>query len=204
MRGAVLYILGIAAILLLALNHDSFAAPREEGFFYIPLAGAAATAAVASLISSIAFLRTRDFRFDSVAVAVTEVGLAFLAAAIVNGCCLTGYANGRFWSWDSSLTAALVCWLFYAAYLMLRQSVEEPTQRAIFAAVWSIFAFVDIPLAVVSTAWWKPETHIPFDFTLPRLINFAAMLLIGALLTVVRLRQEEARRELDSLRRSSQ
>jgi len=204
MRGTVLNLLGGIAIVLLAVNHGAFTSPREEGFFYIPLAGTAAISAMASLAASLVFLRTRNLRFDAAAVAVTEVGLAFLAAAIVDGCCLTGYAGGKWWSWDSGLTSALVCWLLYAAYLMLRQSVEELTQRATFAAVWSIFAFLDIPLVVVAIAWWKPGVHIPFDFTVARLINLLALVLIGAILAVVRMRQEEARRDLDSLRRSSQ
>jgi len=36
-------------------------------------------------------------------------------------------------AWDARLTSALVCWILYAAYLMLRRAVEEPTQRATFA-----------------------------------------------------------------------
>jgi len=204
MGNKLLIVLGVVAIALLALNHDSFTSAREEGFFYIPLAGTAAIAAVASLAASIAFLRTRNFRFDAAAVAATEVGLAFLAAAIVNGCCLTGYASGRFWSWDSGLTAALVCWLLYAAYLMLRQAVEEPTQRATFAAAWSIFAFLDMPLVVVAMNWWKPGVHIPGDWTGARVCHLVALTMIALLMATVRMRQEEARREIDSLRRSAQ
>ena len=204
MRGAVLNLMGVAAIGLLGLNHDSFTSAREEGFFYIPLAGVAAIAILASLVCSIAYLRTRNLRFDSAAVGATEAGLAFLAAAIVNGCCLTAYASGRFWSWDSALTSALVCWLLYAAYLMLRQSVDEITQRATYAAVWSIFAFLDIPLAVGATAWWKPGVHIPTGWTLPRAVNLIALLLIAIVFAVVRMRQEELRRDIDSLRRSAQ
>ena len=40
---------------------------------------------------------------------------------------------GIWWTWDARLTSALVCWLLYAGYLMLRHAIEEPTQRATFA-----------------------------------------------------------------------
>jgi heme exporter protein C len=135
------------------------------------------------------------------AVAATEVGLAFLAAGIVCGCFLTHAEGGRWWSWDARLTAALVCWLLYATYLMLRHAVQEPSQRAAFAAVWSVFAFLDVPLVVATIAWWKPAAGMRMDWTPSRLLNLLALAMVGTLLTVVRMRQEEARRELDSLRR---
>jgi heme exporter protein C len=198
------YIIGIVAIALLVINRDSFSSPREEGFSYIPLAGVAALCALASLIASIAYLRTRNLRFDSAAVAAVEAGIAFLAASMVDACSLTAYAGGRLWNWDSGVTAALACWLLYVAYLMLRQAVDEITQRATFAAVWAIFAFLDIPLVAAAASWWKPGVHIPADFTAPRLINLLALALIAYLFATVRFRQEEARRDIDSLRRSTQ
>ena len=65
-------------------------------------------------------------------------------------------AWGIWWTWDARLTSALVCWLLYAGYLMLRRAIEEPTQRATFAAVFSIFAFIDVPIVIFSIKWWRP------------------------------------------------
>jgi heme exporter protein C len=201
MREKTLYLLGVFAVALMAYNLTEIAARPLQALFYIPLCGTAALAAVASLAASIAFLRTRNFRFDSLAVAATEAGLAFLAAGIVNACFLIHAAAGKWWTWDSRLTAALVCWLLYATYLMLRHAVHEPTQRAASTAVWSVFAFLDVPLAVVTIQWWKPAAHLRFDWTQLRFCNLAALVLLGTLFTVVRMRQEETRREMDSLRR---
>jgi heme exporter protein C len=198
----ILAILGVAGLALLIYNHAAFVEAGEQGFFYIPLAGAATIAALASAAASIAFLKTRNFRFDAIAVAATELGLAFLAAAIVNGCCLTRYAVGKWWVWDTGLTSALACWLLYAAYLMLRQAVEEPSQRAVFAAVWSIIAVLDVPLVAGATSWWKPGVHIPTGWTGSRVVMLASMMLIGVVVGAVRMRQEEARREVDALRRA--
>jgi heme exporter protein C len=201
MRDRLLYIIGILAIVLMAYNLTVIAAEPVRALYYIPLAGAAALAALTALGSSIAFLRARNFQFDALAVASTEVSLVFLAASIVNGCFLTHSVDGKWWNWDSRLTAALVCWLLYAIYLMLRHAVEEPSQRAAFAAVWSIFAFLDVPLVVATIAWWKPGLHLRTDWTWPRFWNLIAIAMVGILLAAVRMRQEEARRELDSLRR---
>ena len=119
----------------------------------------------------------------------------------LNGCFLLHAATGRWWNWDSRLTAALVCWLLYATYLMLRHAVQDPTERAAFSAVWSIFAFLDIPMVAATIKWWRSVSSLRTDWSGARLWNLVAMILVGILLTVVRMRQEEARRELDSLRR---
>jgi heme exporter protein C len=202
MRERFLYIIGVMAIALMAWNLAETGARTERALLYIPLGGTAALAAVSALVASLAFLRTHNFQFDALAVAATEVGLAFLAASIVCGCFLTHSVDGKGWNWDARLTAALVCWLLYAIYLMLRHAVEEPSQRAAFAAVWSVFAFLDVPLVVATLDWWKPGTHLRTDWMWPRSWgHVVAMAMVGILFAAVRMRQEEARRELDSLRR---
>ena len=97
----------------------------------------------------------------AVAVAVTEVGLAFLAANLITGSIWGRVAWGIWWTWDARLTSALVCWLLYAGYLMLRRAIEEPTQRATFAAVFSIFAFIDVPIVIFSIKWWRTQHPQP-------------------------------------------
>ncbi len=49
-------------------------------FFHVPMAITAMICAPVALIASILFLVTKNFKYDAMAVAVTEVGLAFLAA----------------------------------------------------------------------------------------------------------------------------
>jgi len=164
----------------------------ERDLFYIPLGGTAALGAATALTASIGFLRTRDFRFDSLAHAATETSLAFLGAAIVSGCFVIHSATGLWWTWDARLTAALVCWLLFATCLMLRQGVEEPSRRAAFAAVWSIFACLDVPLVAATAAWWKPGKALPIEWTWPRLGLLAAMAIAGGLFTAVRARHEDS------------
>jgi heme exporter protein C len=163
-----------------------------------------------ALVASVLFLVTRDFRYDALAVSVTEVGLALLAGNLVTGSIWGHIIWGVWWAWDARLTSALVCWLLYAGYMMLRHAIEEPTQRATFAAVFSIFAFIDVPIVIFSIKWWRTQHpqpvfwgggSIPSDWWMVALWNLLAMTLLGAVLTIVRLRQEDAQRELDALRR---
>lgn len=220
MREKLLYAFGIAAALLFARNlyyiFLKFPDEASQGaifriiFFHVPAAMTALLAALAALAASIGFLLTRRFRFDAVAVSVTEVGLAFLAVNLVTGSIWGRIIWGIWWTWDARLTSALVCWLLYAGYLMLRRAIEDATQRATFAAVYSIFAFVDVPIVIFSIRWWRTQHpqpvfwgggSIPGDWYVTAVLNLLAMILLAVVLIAIRQRQEEVQREIDSLRR---
>jgi heme exporter protein C len=181
-------------------------------FFHVPAAVAAMTGSAVALIASVLFLIKKDFFYDSLAVAVTEVGLAFLAVNLVTGSIWARVIWGVWWAWDPRLTSALVCWMLYAGYLILRQALEEPTQRATFAAVYSIFAFTDVPIVYFSIRWWRTihpqpvffskKGSFPADWGTALLLNMLALFLFYAVLTMIRLRQEQAQREIDYLRRT--
>ena len=216
----ILYLLGAVVIIILVRDIYVIARLPQEAqqgaifkiiFFHVPVAITAMIAAAVALVASVLFLITRNFRYDALAVAVTEVGLAFLAANLITGSIWGRIIWGQWWAWDARLTSALVCWILYAAYLMLRRAVEEPTQRATFAAVWSIFSFIDVPIVIFSIKWWRTQHpqpvfwgggSFPHDWLVIWLWNILAMMLLGAVMTVVRVRQEDAQRELDSLRRT--
>jgi len=221
MRDKLLYIAAAAALVLLARDIYLFTGFPEEInqgvifkiiFFHVPMAITALTCATVAFVASIAFLVTRNFQCDALAVAVTEVGLAFLAGNLITGSIWGRVAWGIWWAWDARLTSALVCWLLYAGYLMLRNAIEEPTQRATFAAVFSIFAFLDVPIVVFSIKWWRTQHpapvfwgggSMPHDWAAVFGWQVLAVMLVGVILTAVRLRQEQFQREIDSLRRTA-
>jgi heme exporter protein C len=179
-------------------------------FFHVPMAITALTCALVAFGASVGFLITKNFKLDALAVAVTEVGLAFLAGNLITGSIWGRVIWGVWWAWDARLTSALVCWLLYAGYLMLRRAIEEPTQRATFAAVFSIFAFIDVPIVIFSIKWWRTQHPQPVfwgggSFPAEWYPTFGwqmlAMMLLCVVLVAVRLRQEEFQREIDGLRR---
>jgi heme exporter protein C len=219
MRDKIIWILGIAVIAILTrdiLAIVDLPPEKMQGaifkiiFFHVPVAITALTAAGVALLASVGFLVTKNFVFDALAVSVTEVGLAFLAANLITGSIWGRVAWGIWWAWDARLTSALVCWILYASYLMLRNAVEDPTQRATFSAVFSIFCFIDVPIVIFSIKWWRTQHpqpvfwgggSFPPDWTAIFLWQLLAMLLLGAMLTIVRLRDEESQREIESMRR---
>src|SRR6202022_4105002 len=95
MRNKIMYALGAAAALLLVRNlYMIFMVLPDEVsqgmifriiFFHVPCAITAMLCAAVALIASVGFLLTKNFKYDALAVSVTEVGLAFLAANLVTG-----------------------------------------------------------------------------------------------------------------------
>jgi heme exporter protein C len=221
MKEKIVYLIGLIAMAIIAWNTYAISQLPEETqqgvvfkiiFFHVPMWAAAGAALSMSLIASVLFLITKRFAFDALAVAVTEVGVAFITVGLVTGSIWGRQIWGIWWTWDARLTSALICWLLYAGYLMLRRAIEEPTQRATFAAVFSIFAFLDVPIVFFSIKWWRTqhpqpvfwgEGSFPKDWTQHFLFMMLAMVLLGVVMTVVRYRQEEAQREIDSLRREA-
>jgi heme exporter protein C len=223
MRNYILYALGAAAILLLVRDINLIAGFPDEAqqgaifkiiFFHVPMAITAMTLSFVALLASVMFLVTKNFKYDALAVAVTEVGLAFLLGNLVTGSIWARIIWGVWWAWDVRLTSALVCWLLYAGYLMLRRAIEEPTQRATFAACFSIFAFIDVPIVYLSIRLFRTQHPGPVFFTsngsfppdwtaaiFGPLGTMMALMMLATIFTCVRLSQEDSRRELDSLRR---
>src|SRR5580698_7300786 len=219
MREKILWILGIVAIALLTrdiLVMVSLPPEKIQGaifkiiFFHVPVAATAMTACGVALIASALFLITKNFFFDALAVSVTEVGLAFLAANLITGSIWGRNQWGIWWAWDARLTSALVCWILYASYLMLRNAVDDPTQRATFSAVFSIFCFIDVPIVIFSIKWWRTQHPQPVFWGggsidpamyLTAVLNLVALVLLAVVLSLIRLRQEEVQREIDSIRR---
>ncbi len=220
MREKLIYGLGVIAAVLLARNlYSIFMQLPDEAsqgmiyriiFFHVPAAITAMLCAAAACIASVIYLVTRNFKHDAIAVSVTEVGLAFLAANLVTGSIWGRIIWGIWWTWDARLTSALVCWLLYAGYLMLRRAIEEPTARARISAVFNIFAFVDVPIVIFSIKWWRTQHPQPVFWgggtidpamKSTALLNLLALVLLAVMLVLIRLRQEEVQREIDSMRR---
>jgi heme exporter protein C len=180
-------------------------------FFHIPAAMMDFLMYFVALVASIGFLVTKKYSYDSVAVAAVEVGTMFCALNLITGSIWGREAWGIWWAWDARLTSQLICFLLYAGYLILRPAIEDPTQRATFAAVLAIFSFADVPIVYFSIQWWRTQHPAPVlttgglapEMKAPLWGMMLAFILLGTALMMVRLRQESITREIDSLRRQA-
>ena len=101
-------------------------------------------------IAGIVYLRTGNRQWDIVGVAAVEIGMAFGIINIISGSIWARPIWNTWWTWDPRLTTATIMELIYAAYLMLRQGIEEPDRRARFGAVYAIIGFISVPLTFFS------------------------------------------------------
>ena len=214
MRSKAIWILSILAIVLLVRNLYAILLQvpddLEEGpiyrivYFQLPAAFTAFTCFSAALAASILYLVEGDFWYDSLAVALTEVSLAFALIDLVTGSIRARLIWGAWWIWDARLTTMFICFLLYLSYLVLRTAIDEPSRRALMSAVFSIFAFVDVPIVWYAIDWFhtqRPGPTLRGDAQSAVYWNWAALLLVASILVLLRFRQEEMRREIDGLRR---
>jgi heme exporter protein C len=181
-------------------------------YFHVPAAFTAFTGFFVALVFSGLYLAKGDLKYDAFAAGVTEVALVFATVNLVTGSIWGRFAWGIWWTWDARLTSMLTCWLMYAGYLMLRRAIEEPTQRARLSAVLSIFGCVNVAFVYKSIEWYRTQHPAPVlsfregggmspGLQTPLYWNWIALLCLATALVMVRMRQEEAGREIDSLRR---
>ncbi len=94
------------------------------------------------LVASIRYLSKGDVGFDLKALASVQVGLVFCILGLVTGSVWARFTWGAWWVNDPQLNGALVTFLIYVAYIILRNSIEDDQKRARISAVFNIFAFV--------------------------------------------------------------
>jgi heme exporter protein C len=161
--------LTVAAVVMfvVALVMGLFVAPTDQQghvqrIFYFHL-GAYISAALSFLIAAVAsvlYLVQRDRQWDTLALSAIEVGLVLGGFNLVSGMIWARPIWNTWWTWDPRLTAAAVSWLAYAAYLMLRNGIEDPDRRARFASVYGILAFSSVIFTMIITRI-RPDTIHP-------------------------------------------
>jgi heme exporter protein C len=215
MREKLIYILGVAAAVLLVRNlyvilnvlpdEANQGAMYRIMFFHIPAWWTAGLAASIACYTNVAYLVTGKLKYDAVSVSLTEVQLPFLFTGLTTGMIWGRIIWGIWWTWDARLTSALVYVLLCCGYVILRQGIAEPAQRAKLSAVFSLFAYADVPIVWFSIRLWRTQhpspMELPPDMMHALLWNWLAMILICVIFILLRLRQEEMRREIDGLRR---
>ena len=97
---------------------------------------------------SLAYLSTRNSRFDRIAHAAVRLGLLFAALTLVTGSLFARIMWGSFWNWDPRESSYLLLLFLYGAYLFLRAAVDDPERRARIAAAYALFSAVLMPFLV--------------------------------------------------------
>ncbi len=105
--------------------------------------------------AGVAYLRTARRKWDLVGLAAVEIGMVFAFVNVVTGAIWARPIWNTWWTWDPRLTTATIMLLIYAAYLMLRQGIDDPDRRARFGAVYAIVGFLSVPLTFFSARLFR-------------------------------------------------
>ena len=151
-----LKILDVASIIVLAISTylALVFAPTEAVmgdvqrvfYFHIGTAWVGLVGFVLAAGTGIAYLVTKDMKWDHLEVAAVEVSTIFFFITIVLGSIWARPAWNTWWTWDPRLTTAAVTELIYIAFFMLRQGIEDPERRARFGAVYAILGGLSAPI----------------------------------------------------------
>lgn len=187
----------------------AFAAPpdRLQGdlqrlmYVHVPAAWLAYLSFALTMVASVAWLQSRNDRWDRLAVSFVEVGVLFTGLTLATGSIWGKPVWGVWWTWDPRLVTTAILMLVYLGYLSLRRAMTDPVVRARRSAVLGIAAFLQVPIVHMSVIWWRtlhqPPTvlkpgdpSIDHTMLLALLVNVAAFTVVFAAL--VRRRSELA------------
>lgn len=154
--------------------------------------------------ASVVYLARGSREADHYAVTGAELAVVFGLIGLITGPLWARKAWGVWWEWDVKLTLALVVWLTFVAYLLLRRFGGAGSEKL--AAAVGIFGAANIPFVYYSVNWWR--TIHPKTSVVPTLgpgmrgtfwFCVLAFMLLMVLIVHVRVRLERHRALVDDL-----
>ncbi len=129
-------------------------------YFHVPAAMVSFWAVFVGGVASFMYLKTRDAKYDDLALAANESIVVFEAMNIMMGSIWGKRAWGIWWAWDARLTSALLLLIIYLAYVIVRRSVAAD-QRPTICAVICLFGMLDVPLVYMSNRLFRTQHPAP-------------------------------------------
>jgi len=167
-------LLGLSLVLMVAALYLIFLfVPTEESmgivqrifYFHVPLAWVSFLAFFIVFLGSILYLWKRSSKWDIMASSSAEVGAVFTTLFLITGSIWAKPIWGVWWTWSPRLTTALVLWLIYLAYLLVRAYASDDQRGARFAAIVGIIGFIDVPIVALAITLWRTQHPGPVVFT---------------------------------------
>lgn len=128
-------------------------------FFHVPMAWVAFIAYLIAMVFGIKYLKNRDLADDAMSASAASVGTLFTILATLTGAVWAKFNWGEYWNWDPRQTTIFLLLLVYAAYFVLRASINDDQVRARLSSVYAIIAFVTVPFLVFILPRLAPGLH---------------------------------------------
>ena len=158
---AVLIIFAGYAALFVAPDEKTMHAVQRIFYFHLPSWIAMFSALCVVSFANVAYLITRERKWDALGVAGAEVGVMCCTIGLITGPLWARPVWGIWWTWDARLTTTFILWILYISYLLLRGLLEDPEKKASLSAIFGIFAFLDVPLVYLSNRLWRTQHPQP-------------------------------------------
>jgi heme exporter protein C len=130
-------------------------------YFHVPSWFVMFTGAIMCGIASGVYLFKGSQRADHYALTGAELAVVFGMIGLITGPIWARKAWGVWWDWDVKLTLALIVWLTFVAYLLVRRYGGPGAEKL--AAGLGLFGAVNIPFVYYSVNWWRsihPKTSV--------------------------------------------
>jgi heme exporter protein C len=171
-------------------------------YLHLPLAWWGLCSFFLVFAAGIAYLKTRNSVWDTLALAAAEVGLLLTILALASGMIWARTAWGVWWTWDARLSTTLVMCFVYAGYLLVRTMDLPPERRSLICAVIGIVAFLDVPLVFFSARLWSyihpASISLAPEMKITIIVSLASFAFLWAGLLLFRWQLAEDERRLDA------
>lgn len=207
----VLFVTALYMVFIYVPTEETMGIVQRIFYFHVPVAWVAFLAFFIVFLSSIFYLWRRDDRWDIIASSSAEVGIVFTTLVLITGSIWAKPIWGVWWTWEPRLTTALVLWLIYIAYLLVRAYATEKQQGARFAAVVGIVGFIDVPIVALAITLWRTQHPGPVIFQggltpsmlATLMVSLTAFTTLYCLLLIQRVAIKQDEVELEKLKKSS-
>ena len=160
-----LVVLALVLVFYVAPNDANQGFSQRIFYFHVSIAITAYACFGLGAWKALVHLWKRDPRADLESYVAIHQGVIFGSLVLITGSIWAKISWGHWWLWsEDQLVLFLVLFLFYAAYFMLRFSVDPGPQRENLSAVYALFGVVLIPVSFLAIRLAKSAIH-PVVFT---------------------------------------
>jgi heme exporter protein C len=161
----VLIVLALALVFFVAPNDADQGFSQRIFYFHVSVAFTAYLCFITGAWKAFRHLWKNDPYADLESYVAVHQGVIFGALVLLTGSIWAKISWGHWWLWsENQLVLFLVLFLFYAAYFMLRFSVDAGPQRANLSAVYALFGVVLVPVSFLAIRLAQHFIH-PVVFT---------------------------------------
>ena len=171
-------LVALGAIFLWVPTEKEMGIVQRIFYFHVPAAISSFLAFFLVFVGSVQYLRTREDKWDRLALCSAELGVIFALIVLITGPLWAKPIWGVYWRWEPRLTSMLITFTIYVAYLMVRG--YGPVQRI--SAVLGILAFANVPLVYYAVDLWAADQqlHPPRNVELEPTMQYAKWICCAA------------------------